>query len=278
MSQEPPSPNPPTASSSLYKLPTGKRFIDLSDYARPLANHLVRWLVPMDAITPITVTLSFTVVGLASAWLIWHGTALTLAALLLPLKSLLDAADGSLARARQQPSQVGRFLDSFCDFIVNIALFLGLAHHTGQPVWLALAAVLAATWQGSVYNYYYVIKRHADEGDTTSEVDQWERPEPCPGDNPRMLLFLHWMYRLIYYWQDRLAQLMDPKAQREPNRCPDLFLTAISMLGLGFQLLVICVLILAGWAKAVFYYFTVVAMLYALGLVFLRRFLLSRTS
>lgn len=259
----------------MYKLPKESRFIDLSDYARPWATRLVSFLLPYTFITAITVTWMFTIVGFISAFLIWHGKWLFLAALLLPLKSLLDAADGSLARARNQPSQVGRFLDSFCDFFVNLVLFLAIAHQTGQPWVHALLALIAATFQGSVYNYYYVIKRHDSGGDLTSVVNQKKRPEPFPGDNLLVLKILHCSYLILYWWQDRLAYYLDPGAVHHGDKLTGGFLTAVSVLGLGFQLLMICLLMWGQVMNQVFFYFTVVAMAYALILVGYRRMVLS---
>lgn len=260
--------------SGLYKLPTESRFFDLSDYARPLATRFVAFLLPYHFIGSITVTLSYAVVGLVSAGLIWHGQWMVLAALLLPVKSFLDAADGSLARARNRPSQVGRFLDSFCDFLVNLAVFTAIAHHAGQSMGYALAALLLATFQGSVYNYYYVIRRHAADGDLTSIVDQRERPEGYPWDHPGILKFLHGAYVAIYWWQDRLAYYLDPKAVDCGGRLSGGFLTALSVLGLGFQLLMICLFLLAGEIDWILFYFTVPSMAYTLGLVAYRRFVL----
>ncbi len=259
----------------MYKLPSTSRFIDLSDYSRPLATRLVQFLLPYTFITSITVTLSFTVVGFISAALIWSGTFLALAAFLLPVKSLLDAVDGSLARARNRPSQVGRFLDSFCDFFVNLALFLAIAHHTGQSAGYALLALVLATFQGSVYNYYYVIKRHDSGGDLTSAIDQRHAPEPYPWDNPTMLKFLHRSYLVFYWWQDRLAHRLDPAAVHHGEKLTGGFLTALSVLGLGFQLLVICLLIWSQKMEAVFFYFTLIGTAFALLLVGVRRFFLK---
>ena len=259
----------------MYKLPKESQFIDLSDYARPWATRLVQFLLPYTFITAITVTWLFTIVGFVSAILIWQGKWLFLAALLLPVKSLLDAADGSLARARKQPSQVGRFLDSFCDFFVNLALFLAIAHQTEQPGGYALLALIAATFQGSVYNYYYVIKRHDSGGDLTSVVNQRKMPEPFPGDSLSVLKFLHSSYLFLYWWQDRLAYWLDPDAIHHSEKLTGGFLTAVSALGLGFQLLMICFLMLSHSMEQVFFYFTVVAMVYALMLVGYRRIALS---
>ena len=59
---------------------------------------------------------------------------LVAAALLLQLKTLLDNADGALARATGQVTLTGRYLDTIADLVVNAAVFAALGHVTGQPV------------------------------------------------------------------------------------------------------------------------------------------------
>ena len=50
----------------------------------------------------------------------------SLAALLLQLKTLLDNADGRLARVSGRMTRLGRFLDSSSISLVNVALFAAL--------------------------------------------------------------------------------------------------------------------------------------------------------
>ena len=69
---------------------------------------------------------------------------LILAALLLQVKTLLDNADGGLARATGRVTLVGRYLDTLADLVVNAAVFAALAVVTGEPL-LALAAFVALT-------------------------------------------------------------------------------------------------------------------------------------
>ena len=56
------------------------------------------------------------------------------AALLLQLKTVLDNADGQLARASGRTSVLGRYLDSESDLLVDAALFAALGYVTGRPV------------------------------------------------------------------------------------------------------------------------------------------------
>jgi len=223
------------------KVPPQAAFLDLSDYARPAALWLVRALLATP-VTPIHITLVFTGVGLAAAVLFALDRWLALAGVLLLLKSMLDAADGSLARARQKPSRVGRFLDSVCDFVVTVAVFGGIAAgqhaRTGESTWLlaALAAV-CATFQCSVFSYYYVRYRAQTGGDQTSQVDESESGGYA-GDNPTALKILHTLYQLIYGWQDALMAQLDGWLAPQNAQLTPTFLTATTVLGLGSQLFV----------------------------------------
>ena len=118
---------------SLDKVQPADKFLDLSDYARPIARRLTRALVN-TRITPIQITIAYTLTGLTAAVLFATGTYLNglIAGVLLLVKSMLDAVDGSLARARERPSRVGRFLDSICDYFITAAVFCGLTLNGGS--------------------------------------------------------------------------------------------------------------------------------------------------
>src|SRR5205085_8780148 len=66
------------------------------------------------------------------------------AAGLLVAKTILDGADGMLARAANRVTALGRYLDSEADLAVNAALFAALGYATGHAV-LAAAAFLVLT-------------------------------------------------------------------------------------------------------------------------------------
>jgi phosphatidylglycerophosphate synthase len=228
----------------LDKVPPAHQFLDLSDYARPAARWLVRRLLPTP-VTALHVTWAFTLAGFAAAMLLAAGRLLWLAALLLLVKSGLDAADGALARARGRPSRVGRFLDSLCDFAVNLAVYAGIAAgeygRAGLPsvFLLAAAALLSGLLQVSLFNHYYVRYRAQTAGDRTSQVSERE-PAGYPWDNPRLVAALHRAYLAIYGWQDALVAWLDGRLAG-PAQAPlrPGFMTAVSVLGLGTQLAVL---------------------------------------
>jgi CDP-diacylglycerol--serine O-phosphatidyltransferase len=233
------------------KVQATDKFIDLSDYARPIARRMTRAVIN-TRITPIQITVAYTLIGLIAAMLFATGTYFNgvIAGILLLVKSTLDAVDGSLARARQRPSRVGRFLDSICDYFINAAVFFGLALNGGsitiEKVIIALLALECATWQGTAFNYYYVYYRKLTGGDTTSQLNETEAKN-YPWDNPHTVQALLAIYSIIYGWQDALLGKLDRAIT--PDRAATIYLdkrllTAITAMGLGFQLLLIAI---AAW-------------------------------
>jgi phosphatidylglycerophosphate synthase len=257
------------------KVPAEYDFLDISDFARPVARWLVNILLS-TSVSPIHITLAFTAVGLAAAVLFALDRWLWLAGGLLLVKSCLDGADGSLARARGTPSRVGRFLDSVCDFVVNLAVFGGIAvgeiQRGSSPavVLVALAALLCAMLQVSLYNRYYVLYRAQMGGDQTSNVTE-DAAGGYPGDNPAWLRRLYIAYRVIYGWQDGLVAKLDQALAPHQPPLTARFLSAASILGLGTQLLVIAVCAFLGAPVLSLWAFLTAFNTFALALLVLRR-------
>ena len=91
------------------KLPEEHQFLDVSDYGRPIAKLIANSLIN-TSLTPIHVTISFIISGLlAIVCIVYHQY--WAAAFFLILKSILDAADGELARLKKIPTYTGRYFD-----------------------------------------------------------------------------------------------------------------------------------------------------------------------
>jgi phosphatidylglycerophosphate synthase len=243
---------------SLDKVDAQHAFLDLSDYARPLARPLVRLLVHTP-ISPTHITLLYTALGFLAGGLYATGQPAdaALAGALLIVKSFLDAIDGSLARARNRPSRVGRFLDSVCDYFVNAAILLGIGSASAArigslgPILVALAALEVMTWHGTAFNYYYVVYRHLTGGDTTSAARE-RADERYPWDNPAALKIVYALYRVIYDWQDHALAALDRRLTRDPASPvyrDKRLLTLTTAMGLGFQLLLFAALSWIGRAE-----------------------------
>ncbi len=262
----------------INKFPEQYLFFDISDYARPVAERLARLLLP-TAITPIHLTLLFIAVGMASSVLFSVGTygCQFIAGLLLPLKSMLDAADGSLARVRNHPSRVGRFLDAIGDFVVNVVVLLaiGIAEYnkTGQvsAIWLALIALASVTWQVSIYNYFSVLYRTVTKGDLTSQIVE-SSDSVYAWDNRTILRLLAGIYHLLYAWQDRLIAHIDRSLLgADPTvLASKRFMILTSVIGLGTHLLILCVFAMLGKPMLALYVIVFPLNLYWIALFYFR--------
>lgn len=224
----------------MSKLRTEDQFIDLSDYGRFFGKFLAKSL-QNTRFTPIHVTLLFGFCGLLAVFCMVKDY-LVLAGILLLLKSGIDAADGELARLKNTPSYSGRYLDSVFDFMLNF-LFLGtIAYLTHSSFWLFLIAFCAMQLQGTLYNYYYVILRNRSVGgDSTSKIFETKVPKALAGETQKSVNILFQTYLLFYGIFDKIIYFLDADAYKI-KRFPNWFMTLISIYGLGFQLLIIAVL------------------------------------
>jgi phosphatidylglycerophosphate synthase len=116
---------------------------------RPLAHLVTLALLPLR-VPPPAVVLAGAGAGIAAAVELARGE-YALAAALLVLKTVLDGADGSLARASGRVTALGRYLDSECDLLVNAALLAAIGYATHRP-FASLVAFLVLTLVLSV-NY-----------------------------------------------------------------------------------------------------------------------------
>lgn len=234
------------------KLPKSHTFIDLSDYGRPAARLIANSLKD-TSFTPVQVTVLFIISGLTAIACMLYGYYWA-AAFFLILKSVLDAADGELARIKKTPSYTGRYFDSIADIMLNFFIFLALWHITDSRLIYAIAAFIGIQLQGTLYNYYYVILRNKFNGDTTSRVFEDKTPTALKGENQRNVNFLFMLYKLLYGVFDKTIYFLDKKAiSGKPFH--NWFMTAVSTFGLGFQLLIISLMLVLGWAAFIIPFF-----------------------
>lgn len=241
----------------MSKLPSRDQFWDISDYGRSSAVRLVAKL-EHTGVTAIHLTIAFFVVGLFSLYFLYQGH-FVLAALCLIIKNILDAADGEMARVRNHPSHTGRYLDSVCDFLINLGVFYVLYLITDTSFIVFLIAFLGLELQGSIFNYYYLIQRRICGGDTTSRVDERKRPVPYPYENKRLVNLLHALYNTMYGAFDKLMMLLDRKAIAG-SKLPNWFMSIVSSMGLGFQILLMALFLCIGlhtWILPFFISYTI---------------------
>jgi phosphatidylglycerophosphate synthase len=222
---------------------------------RPLANALVP-LLQRAKVAPPTVVLANAAVGLVAALVLYRGH-LVAAALLLQLKTLLDNADGALARATGRVTLTGRYLDTIADLVVNAAVFVALAHVTGRPL-LALASFLALTLVLAVDFNVTGLYREAI-GAPTAEP-------PAAGGGVEATLAL--LYRGTCGVLDRIVRGISGWRFRDRPAYDRFAVTVLANLGLTTQLLVLGICLLAG--APVLYLWLVLACLLVLGALHVR--------
>jgi archaetidylinositol phosphate synthase len=215
---------------------------------RPLAHPLVLVLARLR-VPPPFVVVAAGAAGIAAAVELGRG-ALLAAALLVQLKTLLDNADGQLARLTGRTSAFGRYLDSEVDLLVNAALFAALGWTTAQPA-LALAGFLALT---SVLSLNFNAER----------LSRAAVAEP-EGDG-RATAFLRRVYGVVYAPQDRLAESL---VARRPALTGSSAVSLLAQLGMSTQLAAFGLLMAVG--HPIVFAWLALAQVAAIALVLLPR-------
>lgn len=236
----------------MSKLPKEHQFLDLSDYGRPIARRIAG-LFKNTKITPVDITFMFVVSGILAILCIYYEQ-VWLAAFFLILKSILDAADGELARIKQTPSYTGRYLDSVCDILLNFVILGIICWITKDSIFTMLLAFFGMQLQGTLYNYYSVILRNKLNGDTTSRIFENSVPKAIGEEKQKTVTFLYKLYSLLYGLFDKIIYSLDKNAVLG-KVFPNWFMTLISSFGLGFQLLVIAILLVLHLHEYIFLYF-----------------------
>ena len=183
---------------------------------RPLAHPLVLVLARLR-VPPPAVVFAAGVAGIAAAVEIGRGS-LVVAALLIQLKTLLDNADGQLARLTGRTSAFGRYLDSELDLVVNAALFAAVGWRYGQPL-LAAAGFVALT---SVLSLNFNAARLSRVGGS-----------PADEDGGTATAALRAVYGVVYAPQDRLAEWV---VARRPALTGRSAVSVLANLGMSTQL------------------------------------------
>ena len=120
---------------------------------RHLHRRGSRWISRLLVRTPVRpnlVSLVSLAIGLVAAWCFWHATAASafLGVLLYVLASIVDHADGEIARLTFQESRLGANLDWTIDTIIQVGIVLGIGVSVGgrgMGVVLGLLAAIGVT-------------------------------------------------------------------------------------------------------------------------------------
>ncbi len=182
---------------------------------RPPALALVRALA-RAGVRPEPVVVCHCLLGLAAAALVATSspTAWLVAAALLQLKTVLDNADGALARSTDTVTELGRYLDTVLDFVVNVALFAALAAH-GPWALSALALVVLTLVLSWDFNSEWLYKAARSGAAAAPGAARAAEPiaepiatEQAPGGGA-LLHGFRGFYQVVFEPQDRLVRRLD---------------------------------------------------------------------
>ncbi len=264
----------------------------INTYAiRPFAGMIVRMLY-RTSVSPNQLTMASIAAGFAAAvvYLQNSASAFILAGLLVTCKDILDSADGQLARAKNQFSRSGRFLDSIGDFLVNAALFSAIGkvlfEQSGMSVMyvIASAGFAGTTLRVSYHVYYQTRFLHLHEKYENNRITEDVRLEDVERGGRE--LQLQRIFQIIYGWQDRLMLRIDLwclKGIRHSGKQRERWYTDVKalrlsgLLGLGTELFLLTVCSL--FNRLFLYCILNIIMMNGIFLasVFYRKFILSRT-
>jgi hypothetical protein len=118
-----------------------------------------------------------------------------------------------------------------------------------------LLAFFCIQLRGTLYNYYYVILRNKSVGgDTTSKIFEYKTPKALPGESQKLVNILFKIYTIVYGGFDKIIHFLDKDAYKVKT-FPNWFMTILSLYGLGFQLLIISILLIINQVSLCIPYF-----------------------
>ena len=205
----------------IEKLPTECRFFDVNTLWYFPNRWAVRLLYPLP-VSANQITMLALVMGLVSAAFYVSGieSALVWGAVFLYGKLFLDNVDGNLARLRGEESRIGRFLDSFSDFVVSVLVYGAITFRMTQEssapgfIWiLGLVALVSSLLQCSYWVYYYVSYTNwvgsYQKNRTDETVTEKDRKAAESGEISGAVYFLQRFHNFAYGWQDALIAQLD---------------------------------------------------------------------
>jgi len=203
----------------MHKLPPGDRFFDFNVIWYFFNRWVIRVLYPLP-VTANQITLLSLVMGLLAAGFYLSGSAnaLVWAAVCFYGKIFLDNVDGNLARVRGEVSRVGRFLDSFTDFVVTVAVYgaitCRLVQQTHDPFFWAIGffALLSGLLH-CTYFVFYLVNYTSMAGSYQMNRVREDITKEDREEHPGAALFLQRVHGWLYGWQDRSIEMLDAKSR-----------------------------------------------------------------
>lgn len=271
------------------KINPTKDYFDVSSiWGKWPALKIVRWIYNTP-VTPPQVSIIAFLVGVIAAYFLAQQKYLfvCIGALLVQVKNIFDTVDGHLARARNTPSRIGRFLDSIIDFITNLAFFIAIGWHLAKQyppaeIWiLSIVAFFSSLLQCSYYVFYTVSYIHKVNRPTESRAEETVRKDDYSTYSEphlqKLLIILQKIFLIFYGWQDRFMIKIDRWSLKSFDNIPrnwylnEKLLTMTSWMGLGMQLFFISLLAILDQLYLYLWFIIIAGNLYWLFLICYRK-------
>jgi hypothetical protein len=97
-------------------------------------------------------------------------------------------------------------------------------------------------------------------GDSTSKIFEYKTPKALPGESQQLVNILFKIYTVVYGTFDKIIHFLDSDAYKVKT-FPNWFMTLLSAYGLGFQLLIIAIMLPLGWIEWIVPFFAVYSIL-----------------
>jgi hypothetical protein len=103
-----------------------------------------------------------------------------------------------------------------------------------------------------------ILRNKSVGGDSTSKIFEYKSPRALPGESQKSVDILFGIYTIVYGVFDKIIHTLDSDAYKVKT-FPNWFMTLLSIYGLGFQLLIIAIMLPMNWIEYIvpfFVYYT----------------------
>lgn len=205
---------------------------------RPIAFIFVKLLYPTN-VTPNQVSLISIIVGLFAGYFFSRGdyTSFIIAGSLYFICLVLDCVDGMIARLKKNGTAVGRIIDGFADYIVGVAVYIGLGIGFSKGIvnidfwpystWLLLTiSAISHIFHAMIVDYYRVEFMSHGLGKVTSVweekrifTQEMERIKHMPGKwLDKILIAVYLGYSHLQIFRMKKTEKYDKEAYFEANK------------------------------------------------------------
>jgi len=201
--------------ANAIKYKEGEAFLNFQNYLLFSSKQITKFLYSTP-VTPHQVILFSMIIGIVSSILIIQSNifVVTVGAVLLFYKNVLDKVDGSLARAKNMATRRGRFYDSISDFIVSFALFTAIGfklYSFYHAIWvwvIVYIALITSMLQCSYFVFYEVAFIRQTGKATINRLIEHVTDEDIKSED-RFTILLQRIFQVIYGWQDYIMFSLD---------------------------------------------------------------------